>query len=238
MGGERIVYGCTEFQIWRLLQGNAPEWLDKPQHGFEESLKLKRNLLLSMLALIPAALMPLAASCQIAPERAPAPERTGPVYRWQAYAGFTYTSLNQVNNSRYGLIGVNASITRDFGKYFGITAEGADFFKALEAGNPVNATVYQVLVGPSVHVDIWGKISGFGHGLLGVEHTGGGGEIPNISFAGGFGGGAEYSLGKRLALRASGDKILSSFVEDPNHLGYSPHMRSNARAGVGVVYRF
>lgn len=199
---------------------------------------MKRNLLLSLLAMVPAALMPLAASCQIAPERPPAPERTGPVYRWEAYAGFSYTSLNQVNNSRYGLIGVNASITRDFGKYFGITAEGADFLKALRSGNPVSATVDQVLVGPAFHVEIFEKISAFGHGLLGVEHTGGAAEVPNISFAGGFGGGLEYSLGKRLAVRASGDKILASFVEDPNHLGYSPHMHSNARAGVGVVYRF
>ena len=199
---------------------------------------MKRNLFVSLLAVIAAALLPLAASCQIAPERTPGPQQTGPLYKWEAYVGFTYTSLNQVNQSRYGLEGVSASVTRDFGKYFGVTAEGADFFKALKAGNPVNATVDQVLVGPVVHVDIVWHISAFGHALLGAEHTGGAGEIPNISFAGGGGGGAEYSINSRLSVRASGDKIYSSFVEDPNHLGYSPHMRSNARAGFGVVYRF
>jgi hypothetical protein len=87
-------------------------------------------------------------------------------------------------------------------------------------------------------VDLFWHLSGFGRGLLGGEHTGGASEVPNISFAGGGGGGMEYSRGPRWAVRAYGDKILSSFVEDPNHLGYSPHMHSNARAGVGVVYKF
>lgn len=199
---------------------------------------MKRKLFASILALLPAALLPLSALSQIAPEKTPHPEQTGPVYKWEAYAGYTYTSLNQVNQSRYGLEGVNFSLTRDFGKYWGVTAEGADFVKALEAGNPVNATVLQALAGPTVHVELFWHLSAFGHALIGVEHTGGASEIPNVSFAGGGGGGAEYSLGRRFSLRASGDKILSSFVEDPNHLGYSPHMRSNARAGFGVVYRF
>jgi hypothetical protein len=62
--------------------------------------------------------------------------------------------------------------------------------------------------------------------------------VPNISFAGGAGGGLDYSLTSRLCLRAYGDDIYASFVQDPDHLGYSPHRRGNARAGFGVVFKF
>jgi hypothetical protein len=57
----------------------------------------------------------------------------------------------------------------------------------------------------------------------GGAHTGGESMPPNISFAGGMGLGLDYKLSPRFALRASGDDIASSFVSDPNHLGYSAH---------------
>jgi len=199
---------------------------------------LKRNLLLSILALVPAALLPLAASCQIAPDRPPAAERAERTFKYEAYAGVGYTSLNQVNQSRYGLLGVNLSLTRDWGKYFGVTADGTSYFHAVASGNPVNAKVDLVLAGPVVHVDLYNRYSGFIRVLIGGEHTGGASEVPNISFAGGVGGGMEYKLSPRISLRVSGDDILSSFVEDPNNLGYSPHRRGNPRAGFGAVYRF
>lgn len=200
---------------------------------------MKRKLLLSILAVIPAMLMPLATAAQVTPAEAPAPsERAEPTYKWEAFAGASYTSLNQVNVSRYGLIGAEASVTRDWGKYFGITADGAAFVHPVASGDPGTPKVYMVLFGPTFHAQVYGRLSGFGHALIGGEHTAGESEIPNISFAGGLGGGMEYSLSPRLALRASGDDIFSSFVQDPTHQGYSPHMRGNARASFGVVYRF
>jgi hypothetical protein len=60
----------------------------------------------------------------------------------------------------------------------------------------------------------------------------------SVSFAGGYGGGLDYKLNDRFALRASGDDIRSSFQSDPNHLGLSPHERGNSRATIGVVYKF
>jgi hypothetical protein len=87
-------------------------------------------------------------------------------------------------------------------------------------------------------VDLYSRYSGFARVLIGGAHTGGAGEIPNISFAGGLGGGMEFKWTPRISFRASGDYIYSSFVEDPNHLGYSPHKRGNSRAAFGAVYRF
>ena len=208
--------------------------------GIEESFKLKRTLLFSILAVVPAVLMPLAATSQVAPARGSrSASQDAPSYKWEAFAGYGYTSLNQVNESRSGLQGVNLSVTRDWGKYFGVTADGAYYKYPLVSGNPGDPSVDAVLFGPVLHVEVWGKVSGFAHALLGGEHSGGESQTPNISFAGG-GGGLEYKLGPRLSLRASGDDIASSFsfINNSPALGNSPHLHWNSRASFGVVYRF
>ena len=206
---------------------------------------MKRTLLLSFLAVVPAALMPLAAASQVAPVRGSRSASQGESsYKYEVFAGYGYTSLNQVNQSRSGLQGVNLSVTRDWGKYFGITADGGYYrfpiSHPIVVGSTLTPSVDTVLLGPVVRAEVWGKFSGFAHGLLGGEHTGGENQTPNISFAGGAGGGLEYKLGPRLSVRASGDEIASSFSLTGNSpaLGYSPHRHWNSRASFGVVYRF
>lgn len=203
---------------------------------------MKRKFLFSILAVVPVMLMPLAAISQIAPER-PRPEQTEPSYKWEIAAGYGYTSLNQVNQSRYGLQGPNFSVTRDWGKYFGLTADGGYYKYPLVLGgsgspNPGDPSVYMALLGPVVHADLYGPVSILVRCYLGAEHTGGANENPDLSLAGGFGGGLEYRLSKRFAVRATGDEIGASFAEDPNHLGFSPHRRFNSRASLVVVYKF
>ena len=200
---------------------------------------MKRTFLLSILAVIPAALLPLAASSQVAPASGKGSAQQGESsYKYEVYAGYAYTSLNQVDQSRSGLQGVNVSVTRNFGKYFGVTADGADYKYAIVSGNPGSPSVQAVLFGPQLHANLYGRVDGFVHALLGGEHTGGESMTPNISFAGGAGAGLDYKMSKRFALRASGDDIASSFVSDPNHLGYSAHKHWNSRATIGVVYKF
>jgi hypothetical protein len=188
--------------------------------------------------------MPLAASSQIIPGRKAAAEGDETVYKNEVYGGYAYTSLNQVNLSRSGLQGGELSYTRDFGRYFGLTADGA-FYKYPFANPEVtNSTltpsVDMVLFGPELHAVLYEKTTGFFHALLGGEHVGGTGQTPNISFAGGVGGGVEYKLLSRISARASGDVILQSFSVTGNSaaLGYSPHRSENARATIGVVYHF
>jgi hypothetical protein len=226
-GCERILYGSTVL-------------LRYEQHDVEENFTLKRTLLISTLALIAAAL-PLTATSQVsASDSSPATEQPERVYKYEAYAGYAYTSLNQVNQSRYGLQGVNASITRDFGRYFGVTAEGDYFRFAIASGNPGTPSVESVLFGPVLHANLYGRVGGFVHVLLGGEHTAGESQTPNISFAGGAGGGLEYSLSPRLSLRATGDLIGASFSLTGNtaELGNSPHKTFNSRAAFGAVYHF
>jgi hypothetical protein len=195
--------------------------------------------LVSILALVSAAMLPLAAASQVAPDRAPRPV-TDTDYKYLFYAGAAYTSLNQVNQSRYGLIGADLEVSRNFGRFFAITADGAFYSTAVGTGNPGNPSVDQVLFGPEVHGNIFEKWSVFARALLGGEHTGGESQTPNISFAGGAGAGVEYAIAPRWVIRMSGDDIAASFSVNNNTSGksFSPNMTRNARASLGVGYRF
>jgi len=219
---------------------------------------LKRKVLLSILAAVFAAFLPLAAAAQ-SPAAAERPE---PSYKYAAYIGYGYTGLNQVNGSRYGLQGVNADVERNFGKYFALTLEG-DFFKyALNTGgatssettgsgtitfpeeNPGTPSVVSVLAGPVLRVPITGHVEGFVNVLLGEEHTAGEAMAPSTSFAGGFGGGLGYKLSKHLTLRASGERVGASFsfinnkTTNGQNMGNSSHKTWNPRASFGVAYSF
>jgi hypothetical protein len=76
--------------------------------------------------------------------------------------------------------------------------------------------------------------------MIGGVHTGGVGVTPDVSFAGGVGVGLGFTLSPRWVVRAGGDDILSAFSVTNNtpQLGNSPHTRANARATVGMAYRF
>lgn len=213
---------------------------------------MKRKLLLSILATVPALFMPLAATSQIAPDRPARAPQTEPSTKYEVFAGYGYTTLNQVNNSRYGLEGINASVTRDWGRFFGVTADGAYYKFALygcnsgsagvakENCNPGNPSVDALLFGPVLHTNLYGPVDGFFHVLVGGEHTGGEYMTPKVSFAGGVGAGLDYKLTKRFVLRLSGDDIASSFSVRNNspELGYSPHRTRSSRASFGLVYKF
>jgi hypothetical protein len=201
--------------------------------------------LFALLALVPAAIMPLAAHAQVEKSKRSADaDQTDKVYKWQAYGGFAYTSLNNVNTSRSGLIGANLGVTRDFGRYFGVTGEGTFYLNSLASpaisDSTQKPTETTVLFGPEIHATLYGPVSGFVHVLLGGEHIGGTSQTPNISFAGGLGGGMEWKIGTHLSARAYGDDLASSFslINNSAGLGNSPHKTWSSRAGIGVVYRF
>ena len=205
---------------------------------------MKRKFLLAFLAVVSATFIPLAATSQIAPDRPAKPEKSGPSYKWEAFAGYGYTSLNQVNQSENGLQGVNLSLTRNWGKYFGLTADGGYYAYAYDATNPGKPTVEMVLFGPVVRANLYKNYDVFFRGLLGGAHTGGESATPNISFAGGAGGGVDCRLSPHFTLRASGDDIASSFLANASTTvcsagaDCSPHMRRNSRAALGLVYKF
>jgi hypothetical protein len=221
---------------------------------------LKRTLYRVLLAGIPAILLSLNAMGQTAPAEGQSPaEASPPSFRYEGYAGFGYSSLNQVNQSRYGLYGTNLMLTREFGRYFGLSGL-ANYYKpplqlggnssstttnggttiTVSNGNPGDPSIYEVLIFPEVHATLYENLSGFVHGGMGVEHTGGENETPSLSFAGGFGGGMTYNLNSRFAIRAYGDKIGASFSlrNNTTEEAYSPHRTWNSSGTIGLVFRF
>jgi len=206
---------------------------------------LKRTFLFTILALVPATLMPMMATSQVAKAKRSADADQGETnYKWEGYGGFAYTSTNNINTSRSGLIGGKIGLTRDWGRFFGVTGEGAFYTKSLSSPAIENSTQKpqetSVLFGPVVHATLYGPVSGFVDVLLGGEHIGGTSQTPNISFAGGAGGGMEWKLSRHLAARVYGDDIASSFslINNTTQLANSPHKTWSSRAGIGIVYKF
>jgi hypothetical protein len=219
---------------------------------------LKRTLFRVLLAGIPVLWMPLQGMSQTAPAEGQ-PDKSIPSYRYEVYAGFGYSSLNQVNQSRYGLMGADLMLTREWGRYFGLSGI-VNYYKpplALRSstttttttggttitvtnGNPGDPSIYEVLIDPEIHANIYGPVGAFLHGGMGAEHTGGEGETPSLSFAGGFGGGMTYDVNPRIAIRAYGDKIGAAFSLRNNtpEEAYSPHRTWNSSGTIGIVFRF
>lgn len=205
----------------------------------EESFALKKKLAMFVFAAFAAAIAAQSAQGQLSEEQ-PKPPATGPTYKYVAFVGWGYSSLNQVNQSRNGVMGVSYSLTRNWGRYFGITAQGGHYMWTVTASNSVvgNPTLDLFLGGPEIHAPLFGPVDIFAHALLGGAHTGNVSIQPTVSFAGGMGLGADYNLNKRWAIRLSGDDIESSFTLVPFQPGDSPHKRWNARASFGVAYKF
>ncbi len=203
---------------------------------------MNRTILLRISALVALALAPLAAAGQVNPEAAPGPGQATP-YKYEVYGGVAYTRFKQATESYSGLLGAKVSVARDWGKYFQLVASG-DYYTVgtghQNLPSPGHPSVYSFLVGPGVHANLYGALSGEVFAGVGGEHTAGEGMTPNISFAGGFGGGLTYDLFRNFAVRLAADRVGASFslANNTPQLAYSTHRTWNARATFGVVYRF
>jgi len=192
--------------------------------------------------MVVAALAPLAAAGQVNPEAAPGPGQAAP-FKYEAYAGVAYTSFRQATESYSGLLGGKVSLARDWGKYFQLIGS-VDYYRVgtghSNLSNRGNPSVYSFMVGPGLHADLYGNLSGEIFAEVGGEHTGGEAMSPSTSFAGGFGGGLTYSLFRNWAVRLSGDRVGASFSlpNATSQNAYSTHRTWNARGTFGVVYRF
>jgi hypothetical protein len=193
--------------------------------------------------MIAAALAPVAAIGQVNPEASPSASEGSGAYKYEAYAGVAYSRIRQVPITFSGLLGAKASVARDFGKYFQLIGS-ADYYKVGtgHAGltNPGDPSIYTFLVGPGIHANLYNNLSGVVFAELGGEHTGGEQMVPSISFAGGFGGGLKYSLGPRLGVQLTGDRLAASFSLPgaTGQNGYSTNRTWNVRGTLGVTYRF
>lgn len=192
---------------------------------------MKGKFLLSIFAL----LLPVSLFGQDAKPATPAD--AAPVfYRHDVFVGFDYSSANQVLGSS-ALLGGNIGADIKLKPWFGGTADFGYYGANATSHSHTSANMTTILAGPEVYIPA-DNITGFFHVLFGAAHTGGANTTPDYSFAYAVGGGVSYNIKPRWAIRASGDGILSSFVQAPASTGESAHMRVNPRATIGVSYRF
>jgi hypothetical protein len=191
---------------------------------------VKGKFLLSVFAF----LLPVAVSGQVA--KPAAVDTPNAFERYEVYAGADYSAANQVLGAS-ALIGFNVGGEAKLRRWFGANVDFGDYLASATSHAQIHPTVTTFLAGPEFYIPA-DNLTGFVHVLMGGAHTAGAGEKPDVSFAYAVGGGFEYAFSKRLAMRISGDGIVSSFVQDPLNLGYSAHSRVNARASGGIAYRF
>ena len=203
---------------------------------------MKRTLLFLFLAVLSAVLMPVGAGAQVNPEAASGPTQAAP-YKYEVYGALLIAGSGRcpfrsadcwVERFRWPAIVENISSSWGRGT---ITRWGPAIGGLPNPGDP---SIYTFLVGPALHATLYGNLSGMVFGEIGGEHTGGEHMTPNISFAGGFGGGMAYSLSRRFAVQLTGDRVAASFSLPNNtpQLGNSTNRTWNARGTIGVVYRF
>ena len=140
--------------------------------------------------MVAAAFLPLAAISQVLPfhkDKTSSAAEGELSTKYEIYAGYGYTSINQINGSRYGLQGPELTLTRDFGKHLGFFADGAYYKYPLKRPVVENLTlspvVDAVLLGPVFQAKLYGHTSMFLRGLLGAEHISGTNQTPNVSLA-------------------------------------------------------
>ena len=141
-------------------------------------------------------------------------------------------------------LGWNASVNLKATRLIGIVADVAGYRLSqnfCSAGaTSCSANGYTLMFGPQFS---WTgtKVTPFVHALFGLAHASQNGTSPPDPFRGNnspvfaLGGGLDYHLTARWALRGQADYFHTGFTYSDNQLSYN---NSNARISAGVVVRF
>jgi hypothetical protein len=160
----------------------------------------------------------------------------------EVFAGYQYGRFNVVGTG-LNMNGWNGSLTGNFNKWLGVTADFSGNYwnqSASFSGTSVSANIhaYTYTFGPVVSLNHEGAFNPFVHALFGGIHASAGATMPGFSgsqgdsgFAAMLGGGADARLTKHLAVRL----VQADWV----HYSISAVTgNSNARISTGLVFRF
>jgi opacity protein-like surface antigen len=147
---------------------------------------------------------------------------------WEISGGYSYLRSN-LQGTSFGLNGGYGSISQNLNNWFGGRLE-INAFGGTIAGNNVSAQTFTY--GPTFSYRRLEKITPFGEFALGAVH--GSSNYLGISasawkFALTSGGGIDYNINKRVAIRLKADYLLTTF------LGLR---QDNVSASAGLVFRF
>lgn len=154
---------------------------------------------------------------------------------WQVSVGYQYNRVNLLGTP-FNTNGLNASIARYFGRWFGVEGQlGVGFGNTGATTTPTDLNVQSLFVGggPRLAFRNRGRIEPWLHFVVGEEHfrfnQTAGVLGSNTALAGAAGGGVDYLLGTHTAVRVEVDFIGSRF--------FSTNQR-HFQAVSGLVFNF
>jgi outer membrane protein OmpA-like peptidoglycan-associated protein len=183
----------------------------------------------------------------------------------ELFMGYSYwrSVPDSTGNRIDGMNGGSASLAYNFNRHVGLVADFAGFrIDSLEISSPgagfspsrnINAqsTVFTLMFGPRVSFRDHGKFTPFLQVLGGIAHaddvTLDGCNVPIYAcvplpkqtvFTMTAGGGVDYRLNHRLALRLFQAEFLLTRFQDPTSFTGADGWQSNVRLSTGLVFRF
>ena len=179
--------------------------------------------------------------------------------RYEVFVGPSYAREDLTNIKFINGIGWHASLDGSANSWLSAVYDFSGYYSSpkinlgLPVPIPINSSTYLYLFGPRFSYRRWQHLKPFAEGLVGVgnirftaESVGLTNAISSTTFAGAFGGGVDYVVGRRFAIRLiEADYVVTRFREigvDPviGQVSFSGPRRTqnNARASMGIVFRF
>jgi opacity protein-like surface antigen len=156
------------------------------------------------------------------------------------FAGYSYVRENPSTSgvSSFSLNGGSASIAYNANSWLSGVADFGAYHSGNILGTGASGTLSTYLFGPRVSYRHFGRITPFGEVLFGVAHAGtsiAGTSGSDNAFAMSLGGGVDYRLTNRFAIRpVKVDYLMSRFSET----GSGGNTQNNLRVSTGIVFRF
>jgi len=156
------------------------------------------------------------------------------------FAGYSYVRDNPSTSGvdSFSLNGGSASIAYNVKSWIGGVADFGAYHNSNILGTGTDGTLSTYLFGPRISYRHSGRITPFGEVLFGVAHTGAsiaGTSGSDNAFAMSLGGGVDYRLTDRFAIRpVKVDYLMTRFSE----LGTGNQTQNNLRVSTGIVFRF
>lgn len=156
------------------------------------------------------------------------------------FAGYSYVRENPSTSgvSSFSLNGGSASIAYNANSWLSGVADFGAYHNGNLLGTGASGTLSTYLFGPRISYHHYGRITPFGEVLFGVAHAGAsiaGTSGSDNAFAMSLGGGVDYRLTDRFAIRpVKVDYLMSRFSET----GSAGNTQNNLRVSTGIVFRF
>jgi hypothetical protein len=179
--------------------------------------------------------------------------------RYEVFVGPSYAREDLTNIKFINGLGWHASADGSANSWLSAVYDFSGYYSSpkinlgLSVPIPINSSTYLYLFGPRFSYRRWQHLTPFAEGLVGLgnirftsEAAGLTNAVSSTAFAGAFGGGVDYVIGRRFAIRLiEADYVVTRFREvgvDPVtgevSFGGPRRTQNNARASMGILFRF